>query len=268
MTDQGKIKTKVGKTKVGHALLAAAVMSLIAACAPVNQPPPVTAPVTTPDTAPDTAPVKSLPEAPKEAPQKQQTTQETQAPQAIEADITPDIETLPSDKTAANKALDEDQGVLEETLAVEPQIPAALEADNTAAQDIAPQADNQTQTARPLAEVEAKPQPQPESEPEPEPEPEPIDPLDPHHLLGLTKAEITTRIGEADFAFHNAGITIAHYRHDACQILLFYTSDDGATGKGAQMTHVNIRPVVLEGAVSMPLCFEALGMRADFHKTR
>ena len=135
------------------------------------------------------------------------------------------------------------------------------------------QADTQTPRAAALDETSKtdtlpKPEPEPEPEPEPKPEPEPIDPLDPHHLLGQTKSQIIAAIGAPDFAFRNGAITIAHYRHEPCQILLFFTSDKSQTGKGALMTHLDIRPITLEDTVSYHACFEALGLRAEFHKTR
>ena len=113
-----------------------------------------------------------------------------------------------------------------------------------------------------------QPDPKPEPVPEPEPEPEPIDPLDPHHLIGLTDTAIIARIGEADFDFTETGIKIAHYRHEACQILLFFPEQASASGQKPTLTHVDIRPLILEQTVSLTACFDALGMRAEFHKTR
>ena len=164
------------------------VIAFLAACAPVEPKPVVTAPL---PKAPQDTPQQIPEKMPEEMPEE--TTQETPA-----KEIAP-VETV-SDTTAGEKLAGEE-----------------LPVEKLAGEKLA--GDNALKITDPII-AEA-----PKEEPAPPPPPPPYDPVT---LIGESLQDVQSLFGTADLRFENGGLTISHYRQDECIMLVFSQKTDAA----------------------------------------
>ena len=203
------------------------IIAFLAACAPVEPKPVVTAP---------------LPKAPQETPQQtpeqipEETTQKTPA-----TDIEP-VETVADTKAVEKLAEEELPG---ENVAIEELPIEELPVENLAVENEA--GDNAGEITDPII-AEA-----PKEEPAPPPPPPPYDPVT---LIGESLQEAQSLFGTADLRFENGGLTISHYRQDDCIMLIFSQKTDAAL-----ITHVDLRASQLGTALDTPACHQALGLK-------
>ena len=198
------------------------IIAFLAACAPVEPKPVVTAPL-------PKAPQETTQESPQQIPEE--TTQKTPA-----TDIEP-VETV-ADTQAVEKLAEEE--LPGENVAIE-----ELPVENLAVENEA--GDNAGEITDPII-AEA-----PKEELAPPPPPPPYDPVT---LIGKSVREAQSLFGTADLRFENGGLTISHYRQDDCIMLIFSQKTDAAL-----ITHVDLRASQLGMALDTPVCHQALGLK-------
>ena len=201
------------------------VIAFLAACAPVEPKPVVTAPL---PKAPQDTPQQTPEKMPEEMPEKmpEETTQETPA-----KEIAP-VETV-SDTQAG------------EELPVEKLTGEELPVEKLAGEKLA--GDNARKITDPII-AEA-----PKEEPAPPPPPPPYDPVT---LIGESLQDVQSLFGTADLRFENGGLTISHYRQDDCIMLVFSQKTDAAL-----ITHIDLRASQLGTALDTAVCHQALGLK-------
>ena len=198
------------------------VIAFLAACAPVEPKPVVTAPL-------PKAPQETTQDIPQQTPEE--ITEETPAKEIAPAETVPD--TQAGQESAGEELAGQELPV--ENLAVE----------ELAVEKVAE--DNAREIADPII-AEA-----PKEEPAPPPPPPPYDPVT---LIGESLQGVQSLFGTADLRFENGGLTISHYRQEECIMLVFSQNTDSAL-----ITHIDLRASQLGTALDTSACHQALGVK-------
>ena len=190
------------------------VVLLMAACAPVEQEPIITAPTEleiSETTATAKAPVEDVIEAPVETPIKQSAKAPVKDP-VIE--VVEEASDAPVEDPVAE--------------VVEEAIDAPVEE---------------------IAEIVEEPV----APPPPPPLPGPFDPV---VLIGASPASLQATLGQHDHSFDNSGMSIHHYRQDACLMLVFINQAN-------EITHIDLRHGIVNQQVDIAACHQELGARKE-----
>lgn len=83
-----------------------------------------------------------------------------------------------------------------------------------------------------------------------------IVPYDPIKLVGSSLTAIESLFGDADLAFDNGGLTISHYRQDDCLMLVF-----SEPLNAQRITHISLRHPVIGSTLDEQACHIALGAK-------
>lgn len=87
------------------------------------------------------------------------------------------------------------------------------------------------------------------------PPPPPLaDPYDPAILIGASPARLAATLGRHDHSFDNSGMSVHHYRQEACLMLVFINDAD-------EVTHIDLRHNLVNQKVDITACHQALGAR-------
>ena len=211
---------------------ALSVLAILAACAPVEQKPIITAPV-------EVTPKAELPDA--------------AAPEAVmaEADTTEDIITQKrqADDTVEDQNMTEDM-VADKVPSSDSEITAASHDDEPKGALINAPQDNSSATSAPLTIVA----------PQEAPAPPPPPPYDPAGLIGQTQTQLQALFGKADLTFDNGSLRISHYRQESCVLMVFSQNTD----KGL-ITHIDMRAPRLGTMLDEAACHNALGAKKQQH---
>lgn len=182
------------------------VLLLMAACAPVEQKPIITAPTELEiieTTAVTKAPVEEVIEAPVETPFKQTAAETVEAP--VKAPVKAPIAEVVEDAIAV--PIDNIAEIVEEPVA-------------------------------------------------PPPPPPLPDPFDPVVLIGASPASLQATLGQYDHSFDNSGMSIHHYRQEACLMLVFINQAN-------EITHIDLRHGIVNQQVDIAACQQELGVRKE-----
>lgn len=94
-------------------------------------------------------------------------------------------------------------------------------------------------------------------EPVAPPPPPPLpDPFDPVVLIGASPASLQATLGQHDHSFDNSGMSIHHYRQDACLMLVFINQAN-------EITHIDLRHGIVNQQVDIAACHQELGARKE-----
>lgn len=89
------------------------------------------------------------------------------------------------------------------------------------------------------------------------PPPPPLpDPFDPVVLIGASPASLQATLGQHDHSFDNSGMSIHHYRQDACLMLVFINQAN-------EITHIDLRHGIVNQQVDIAACHQELGARKE-----
>ena len=89
------------------------------------------------------------------------------------------------------------------------------------------------------------------------PPPPPLpDPFDPVVLIGASPASLQATLGQHDHSFDNSGMSIHHYRQDACLMLVFINQAN-------EITHIDLRHGIVNQQVDIAACHQELGVRKE-----
>ena len=211
---------------------ALSVLFILAACAPVEQKPIITAPV-------EIAPKAELSDA---------AVPEAVMPDAVtpEADTTEDIITQKrqADDTVEDQNMTEDM-VADKVPSSDSEITAASHDDEPKGALINAPQDNSSATSAPLTIVAPQEAPAP-----------PPPPYDPAGLIGQTQTQLQALFGKADLTFDNGSLRISHYRQESCVLMVFSQNTD----KGL-ITHIDMRAPRLGTMLDEAACHNALGAK-------
>ena len=182
------------------------VVTLMAACAPVEQKPLVTAPIASASTKPENSVTNPV--------IKEVVEEKSEAPVAKDL-IAPAVEAV-SDEAVTETT--------EETV-------------------ITPIEKTEETIAEIIKEPVAPPPPLP-------------DPFDPATLIGASPASLQTTLGRHDYSFDNSGMSVHHYRQEACLLLVFINQAD-------EITHIDLRHQLVNQQIDITACHQELGARKD-----
>ena len=206
---------------------ALSILAILAACAPVEQKPLITAPI--------------------------EVTPKAEQPDAVtpEADTTEDIITQKrqADDTVEDPNRAEDM-VADKVPSHDTEITAASHDDGPKDALIDAPQDNSSATSAPLTIVA----------PQEAPAPPPPPPYDPAGLIGQTQMQLQALFGKADLTFDNGSLRISHYHQESCVLMVFSQNTD----KGL-ITHIDMRAPRLGTMLDEAACHNALGAKKQQH---
>ena len=214
---------------------ALSILAILAACAPVEQKPLITAPI-------EVTPKAEQPDA---------VTPEAVIPDAMtpEADTTEDIITQKrqADDTVEDPNRAEDM-VADKVPSHNTEITAASHDDGPKDALIDASQDNSSATSAPLT-IDA-----------PQEAPAPPPPYDPAGLIGQTQMQLQALFGKADLTFDNGSLRISHYRQESCVLMVFSQNTDEGL-----ITHIDMRAPRLGTMLDEAACHNALGAKKQQH---